>query len=69
MRLLGILRINVSRFLLRIRDVSTKEQMEIALRYVNEKDNIVESFLGVELVTSTTAISLKGKIDAILNMD
>ena len=41
--------------------------MAIVLRYVNEKGNVVESFLGVELVTSTTASSLKGKIDAVLS--
>ena len=49
------------------RDVSTKEQMAIVLRYMNEKGNVVESFLGVELVTSTTTSSLKGKIDAVLS--
>ena len=48
-------------------DVSTNEQMAIALRYVNEKGNVVESFLKVEHVTSTTASSLKGKIDAMLS--
>ena len=41
--------------------------MAIALRYVNEKGNVVESFLKVEHVTSTTASSLKGKIDAMLS--
>ena len=49
------------------RDVSTKEQMAIVLRYVNEKGNVVESFLGVEHVTSTTASSLKGEIDVMLS--
>ena len=49
------------------RDVSTNEQMTIMLRYVNEKGNMVESFLGVDHVTSTTANSLKGKIDAMLS--
>ena len=41
--------------------------MTIVLRYVNEKGNMVESFLGVDHVTSTTANSLKGKIDAMLS--
>ena len=41
--------------------------MAIVLRYVNEKGNVVESFLGVEHVTSTTAISLKDKVDAMLS--
>ena len=41
--------------------------MAIVLQYVNEKGNVVEFFLGVEHVTSTTASSLKGKIDAMLS--
>ena len=41
--------------------------MTIVLWYVNEKGNVMESFLGVQHVTSTTAISLKGKIDVMLS--
>ena len=47
------------------RDASTKEQMEIVFRYVNAKGNVVESFMGVEHVTSTIASSLKDTIDAV----
>ena len=46
------------------RDVLTKKQMAIALRYVNEKGNMVEFFfLRIKHVIGTTASSLKGKID------
>ena len=41
--------------------------MVIILRYVNEKGNVVKSFLRVEHVTSTTAISLKDEVDAMLS--
>ena len=34
---------------------------------MNEKGNVVESFLGVEHVTSTTVISLKGNVYAMLS--
>ncbi|XP_058753516.1 uncharacterized protein LOC131626697 [Vicia villosa] len=41
------------------RDVSNKEQMAVALRYVNKNVIIIESFLGIVHVKSTTTIALK----------
>ena len=45
------------------RDVSMKEQMAIIVRYVNNNGHVVEYFMGIEHVTSTTALSLKSAID------
>ncbi|KAG5087926.1 hypothetical protein JHK86_000538 [Glycine max] len=45
------------------RDISNKEQMAIALRYVNKKESIVERFFGMVHVKDTTALSLKMAID------
>ncbi|XP_057779891.1 uncharacterized protein LOC130998490 [Salvia miltiorrhiza] len=45
------------------RDISMKEQMSIVLRFVNKDACIVERFVGVEHVTSTTALALKEAID------
>lgn len=45
------------------RDVSVKEQMSVVLRYVNQKGQVTERFIGVEHVSSTTALSLKDSID------
>ena len=45
------------------RDISRKEQMAIVLRYVNKNGLVVECFLGVEHVTSTTTLSLKATLD------
>jgi Domain of unknown function (DUF4371) len=41
------------------RDVSTKEQMTVVIRYVNKRGCIVERFLGIVYVFETTAITLK----------
>ena len=40
-----------------------KEQMAIVLRYVNKAGCVVEHFVGLEYVTSTTALSPKYAID------
>ena len=40
-----------------------KEQMAIALRYVDRKGNVVERFLGIKHVSSTSALSLKKAVD------
>ncbi|XP_042455030.1 zinc finger MYM-type protein 1-like [Zingiber officinale] len=48
------------------RDISVKEQMAVALRFVNERGNIVERFLGLVHVSDTTALSLKTAIDSLL---
>uniref|UniRef100_A0A2N9GA43 TTF-type domain-containing protein n=1 Tax=Fagus sylvatica TaxID=28930 RepID=A0A2N9GA43_FAGSY len=45
------------------RDISTKEQMAVALRYVDKKGHVVERFLGIEHVTDTTALSLKAAVE------
>ncbi|XP_042413662.1 uncharacterized protein LOC122002524 [Zingiber officinale] len=48
------------------RDISIKEQMAVALRFVDERGNIVERFLGIVHVSDTTALSLKTAIDSLL---
>ncbi|KAH1240280.1 Zinc finger MYM-type protein 1 [Glycine max] len=45
------------------RDISNKEQMAIALRYVNKNGSIVECFFGMIHVKDTTTLSLKMAID------
>ncbi|XP_057461111.1 uncharacterized protein LOC130751528 [Actinidia eriantha] len=49
------------------RDVSIKEQMAVVVRYVNSEGHVIESFLGLEHVTSTTAVSLKEAIETLLS--
>ena len=39
------------------RDISVKKQMSLVLRYVNKKRIIIERFLGIVYVASTTALS------------
>ncbi|KAK4573404.1 hypothetical protein RGQ29_031388 [Quercus rubra] len=48
------------------RDISVKEQMSLVLRYVNKKGTIIEQFLGIIHVASTTALSLKCAIECLL---
>ncbi|KAL6526048.1 hypothetical protein OROHE_015572 [Orobanche hederae] len=45
------------------RDSSVKEQMAVILRYVNNKGEVLERFLGVVHVKDTTSLSLKRAID------
>ncbi|XP_073034891.1 uncharacterized protein [Primulina eburnea] len=45
------------------RDVSTKEQMSVVIRYVDSSGHVNERFIGIEHVTSTTSLSLKAAID------
>lgn len=40
--------------------------MEFALRYVDKKGLVVERFLGIQHVRSTTALSLKAAIEELL---
>ncbi|XP_022871492.1 zinc finger MYM-type protein 1-like [Olea europaea var. sylvestris] len=49
------------------RDVSMKEQMSIVLRYVDNSGHVNERFIGIEHVTSTTALSLKTAIDKVFS--
>ncbi|XP_022858370.1 zinc finger MYM-type protein 1-like [Olea europaea var. sylvestris] len=48
-------------------DVSMKEQMSIVLRYVDNSGHVNERFIGIEHVTSTTALSLKDAIDKVFS--
>nr|XP_023913546.1 zinc finger MYM-type protein 1-like [Quercus suber] len=48
------------------RDISMKEQMAFVLRYVNKEGIIIERFLGIVHVASTTALSLKHAIECLL---
>ncbi|KAL4625686.1 hypothetical protein ACB092_05G043300 [Castanea dentata] len=48
------------------RDISVKEQMALVLRYVNKQGIIIERFLGIVHVASTTALSLKCAIEGLL---
>ncbi|XP_050251402.1 uncharacterized protein LOC126698303 [Quercus robur] len=48
------------------RDISVKEQMALVLRYVNKEGIIIERFLGIVHVASTTALSLKHAIECLL---
>ncbi|XP_022869798.1 zinc finger MYM-type protein 1-like [Olea europaea var. sylvestris] len=48
-------------------DVSMKEQMSIVLRFVDNSGRVNERFIGIEHVTSTTALSLKAAIDKVFS--
>ncbi|XP_058192126.1 uncharacterized protein LOC131309524 [Rhododendron vialii] len=41
------------------RDISIKEQMAVAIWYVDRKGNVIERFMGIEHVANTDAFSLK----------
>ena len=45
------------------RDISTKEQMVVVLRFVDKKGHVVEHLLGFEHVTNTSALSLKAAVE------
>ncbi|XP_061999005.1 uncharacterized protein LOC133716314 [Rosa rugosa] len=49
------------------RDVSVKEQMAVTFRYVDKNGCVTESFIGIEHVANTTAISLKKAIYALFS--
>ena len=48
------------------RDILVKEQMTLVLHYVNKKGIIIERFLGIVHVASTTTLSLKYAIECLL---
>ncbi|XP_012851943.1 PREDICTED: zinc finger MYM-type protein 1-like [Erythranthe guttata] len=48
------------------RDVSIKEQMAVALRYVNKGGKIIERFLGIVHVPNTTSRCLKASLESLL---
>ena len=47
-------------------DISMKEKMSLVLCYVNKKGIIIEWFLGIVHVASTTALSLKYTVESLL---
>ncbi|XP_031285498.1 zinc finger MYM-type protein 1-like [Pistacia vera] len=47
------------------RDVSIKEQMAIAIRYVDKKGHVLERFLGIVHVSDTTTVSLKMTLESL----
>ncbi|XP_028101773.1 zinc finger MYM-type protein 1-like [Camellia sinensis] len=49
------------------RDVSTKEQMAVVLRYVDKRGIITERFLGLIHVADTTVLSLKAAIESMFS--
>ncbi|KAI0516273.1 hypothetical protein KFK09_008945 [Dendrobium nobile] len=49
------------------RDISSKEQMAIVVRFVNKKGMVVERFLGIIHVAKTTARTLKKSIEELLS--
>ncbi|XP_075658952.1 uncharacterized protein LOC142628798 [Castanea sativa] len=49
-----------------LHDILVKEQMVLVLRYVNKKRIIIERFLGIVHVASTTTLSLKYAIECLL---
>ena len=49
------------------RDHSVKEQMAVVLRYVDDKGQVIERFVGIEHVKSTDARSLKLAIDELFS--
>ncbi|XP_022871409.1 uncharacterized protein LOC111390581 [Olea europaea var. sylvestris] len=49
------------------RDVSMKEQMSIILCYIDNSGHVNERFIGIEHVTSTTALSLKAVINKVFS--
>ncbi|KDO40093.1 hypothetical protein CISIN_1g035734mg [Citrus sinensis] len=48
-------------------DISVKEQMVVVLRYVDKNGYVVERFIGIEHITSTTSISLKEALDRLFS--
>ncbi|XP_031251664.1 zinc finger MYM-type protein 1-like [Pistacia vera] len=48
-------------------DVSIKEQMAIAIRYVHKKGHVLEWFLGIIHVSDTTAVSLKMALELLFS--
>ena len=48
-------------------DMSTKEQMATALRYVDKLGHVKEHFLGITRVNNTSAVTLKSAIEEVFN--
>ncbi|KAL5545449.1 hypothetical protein UlMin_005136 [Ulmus minor] len=47
--------------------VAVETHMDVVLLYVNNKDQVIECFIGIEHVPSTTALSLKFAIDKLFS--
>ena len=47
------------------RDISTKEQMVVVLRYVDKRGHVVERFISIEHVIDTKVDSLKASLDTL----
>ncbi|PKU86293.1 hypothetical protein MA16_Dca002124 [Dendrobium catenatum] len=48
------------------RDVSMKEQLAIAVRYVDKLGQVIERFIGICHVSSINALALKASIEEVL---
>ncbi|KAI8558542.1 hypothetical protein RHMOL_Rhmol04G0102900 [Rhododendron molle] len=48
-------------------DISIKEQMAIAIRYVDKRGNVIERFLGIEHVANTNALTLKEAMESLFS--
>nr|XP_023896645.1 uncharacterized protein LOC112008552 [Quercus suber] len=51
-----------------LRDMSTKEQLAIALCYVDKLGHVNERFLGITHVNNTSAVTLKSAIEEVFNI-
>ncbi|KAI8528033.1 hypothetical protein RHMOL_Rhmol12G0119600 [Rhododendron molle] len=49
------------------RDISIKEQMAIAICYVDKRGNVIERFLGIEHVANTNALTLKEAMESLFS--
>ena len=49
------------------RDMSTKEQLAIALHYVDKLGHVNECFLGITHVNNTATVTLKSAIEEVFN--
>ena len=49
------------------RDISIKKQMVVILRFVDNNEQIIECFLGIQHVRDTTVSSLKAAIEALFS--
>lgn len=49
------------------RDVYIKKQMSVVLRYVNKEEHVMERMLGLGHMIDTSALSLKGSLDAMFS--
>nr|XP_010917825.1 zinc finger MYM-type protein 1-like [Elaeis guineensis] len=48
-------------------DIAYKEQMALALRYVDRRGIVMEQFIGIVYIRNTSALSLKAAVDSLLS--